>query len=369
MIAEDEPRGDDELLDGAVVPSGTSRVRDVLVCAAEGSESVTTEEWEAHPPIGAPRSLFPNAVSEVDLGEGIRLLSLPNKEAEEVVRACTPRGMNFDPARQFGQQYSFVRERTLEEIDGHDSYFNPDEDGKLYDALTLSRLIRDNGFSLQYTARVIDHGDGRRTIAYRASSEGNAAYRLGPGREWLDGAEAGELRALLDAHRTAELPPRVQRAMWRSEYATRLAWANVMLPTIIGGLEALLKIGRGYPTRQFKVRSTALAAELGIVGVDEDLCAEMYDGRSDWVHGSHVKLFGREGAGAPDDSEAQRVLGQIATMRDLLRAAIRRSIEDSDFRAIFASVPAIERRWPVTPPRRGVCARIQRRLPWAGARP
>ena len=265
MATAEDPRASGEPLDGAALSSGIARIRDIIVCAAEASDSVTPEEFRAHPPVGAPERLFPNAVLEVGLGDGVRLLSLPNKEAEEIMGACTPRGMSFNPARQFGQQYSFVRERTLEEIDGHDSYFNPDEDGKLYDALSLSRLIRDNGFSLHYTASVIDHVDGRRTIAYRASSEGNAAYRLVPGREWLDGAEAEGLRYCL-RRRARRTPAANPRAMWRSEYATRIGWADVMLPTIIGGLEAILKVGRGYPTGSSRVRSTAVAAELGIDG-------------------------------------------------------------------------------------------------------
>lgn len=339
VATEDEPRASGKLPDGAALSSGIARIRDVIICAAEGSRSVTPEEFRAHPPVGAPQSLYPSAVPEVELGDGVKLLALPGEEADEIMDACTPRGTNFDPIRQFSQRYSFVRDRTLAEID--DGYFNPDEDGKLYDALTLSRLIRDHGFSLQYTARVIDHDDGKRTIAYRASGEGNAAYRLAPGREWLDGPEAEQLAVLLAAKRSAELPPRVTRAMWRSEYATRIGWADVMLPMLIGGLEALLKVGRGQLTVQFKQRATAVAAELGVDGIDERFCGRMYDGRSDWVHGSHVRLFSQDGGQGPKDADERRVLGEIAKMRDLLRATIRRAIEAPEFRATFSEDDAL----------------------------
>lgn len=357
VASEDERRREPE---GAAAPPGIDRIRDIIVCAAEASDSVTPEEFRAHPPVGAPERLFPNAVSGVELGDGVKLLSLPSEEADEIMNACTPRGGNFDPIRQFSQRYSFVRDRTFEEID--DSYFNPDEDGKLYDALSLSRLIRDHGFSLQYAARVIDREDGKRTIAYRASGEGNAAYRLAPDREWLDGPEAEELAKLLTAKRSTELPPRVTRAMWRSEYATRIAWADVMLPMLIGGLEALLKVGRGQLTAQFKRRATALAAELEVDGIDERLCRRMYDGRSDWVHGSHVRLFGRAEGQGPTDAQERQVLDEIAKMRDLLRTAIRRAIEDSEFRAIFADDGALEERWPAPRPRAGFWRRVQQRL-------
>jgi hypothetical protein len=358
---EEEPRASGEPPDGTALSSGIARIRDIIVCAAEAPGSVTTVEFRAHPPVGAPQSLYPSAVSEIELGDGVKLLALPSEEAEEIMDACTPRGMNFDPIRQFSQRYSFVRHRTFEEID--DSYFNPDEDGKLYDALSLSRLIRDHGFSLQYTARVIDHVDGKRTIAYRASSEGNAAYRLIPGREWLDGPEAEGLAVLLAAKRSAELPPRVSRAMWRSEYATRIGWADVMLPMLIGGLEALLKVGRGQLTAQFKQRATAVAVELGVDGIDEHLCGRMYNGRSDWVHGSHVQLFGRGGSQVPTDADERRVLDEIAKMRDLLRAAIRRAIEDPEFRAIFTDDDALETHWSSSRPRAGFWGRLRQRPP------
>jgi hypothetical protein len=361
MARKDESWEENLISKGATVPSGISRIRDIIICAAETTDSVTPEEFRAHPPVGAPERLFPNAVSEVELGDGVKLLSLPGEEADEIMNACTPCGVNFNPIRQFSQRYSFVRNRTIEEVD--DSYFNPDEDGRLYDALSLSRLIRDHGFSLQYTARVVDHENGKRTIAYRASSEGAAAYRLTPGREWLDGPEAAELADLLAAQRSAELPNRVTRAMWRSEYATRIGWADVMLPTLIGGLEALLKVGRGQLTAQFKHRATAVAAELGVDGVSKSLCARMYDGRSDWVHGSHVQLFDRAGGHGATDAEEQRVLHEIATMRDLLRTAVRRAIEDPEFRAIFTDNDAIEMRWPAPrPPRVGFWSRLRRRF-------
>jgi hypothetical protein len=360
VATEGESRANSEPLDGAALSSGIDRIRDIIVCSAETPDSVTSEEFRAHPPVGAPQSLYPNVAPEVGLGDGVKLLALPSDEADEIMSACTPRGLNFDPARQSSQRYSFVRERTLEEIDN--SYFNPDEDGRLFDALSLSRLIRDHGFSLQYTARMIDH-DGRRTIAYRASSEGNAAYRLVPGREWLDGPGADELAILLAAKRSAELPPRVTRAMWRSEYATRIGWADAMLPTLIGGLEALLKVGRGQLTAQFKRRATAVAEELEMDGIDERLCGRMYDGRSDWVHGSHVRLFGREGNKGSTDAEERRVLSEIAKMRDLLRAAIRRAIEDAEFGAIFTDDDALEKRWPALRPRIGFWGRLQQQFP------
>jgi hypothetical protein len=338
------------------------RVRDTIVCAAELDETVSDAEWRQHPPVGIERDLFENAVAAVNLGEGVTLTCLPTEEADAIMDACEPRGHNFDPVRQFDQRYTFVRERSVEDEAGAGpAQFN--EDGKLRDALALSRLIRDNGFSLQYAARVMDRADGEQVIRPLAATNGIAVYRLLPGREWLDGPEAEGLARLLDAKWSAELPGRVKRAMWRAEYASWMHSADIMLLVLISGLEALLKVGYRDLTAQFKNRASALAADLGVDGISKRLCRRMYVGRSDWAHGSHVDLFGREGAPPIADEEERKLRDDIAKLRDLLRAACRQAIEDPEFRAVFTDDAAIETRWPSRRPTIGARLRSVLRRP------
>jgi len=321
------------------------RVRDAIVCAAELDETASDAERHQHPSVGIERDLPENAATSVSLGEEITLTCLPTEEADAIMDACEPRGRNFDPARQFGQRYTFVRERSIEDEAGAGpAQF--DEDRKLQDALALSRLIRDNGFSLQYAARVMDRADGEQVIRPFAATDGIAVYRLLPGREWLDGPEAEELAKLLDAKWSAELPARVKRAMWRAEYASWMHSADIMLLVVISGLEALLKVGYRDLTAQFKNRASALAADLGVEGISKRLCRRMYIGRSDWAHGSHVNLFGREGAPPISDEKERKLRDEIAKLRDLLRIACRKAIEDPEFRAVFTDDAAIETRWP-----------------------
>ncbi len=215
--------------------------------------------------------------------------------------------------------------------------------------------MRDNAFSTQYAARIVDHEDGQQQVIYTLGAESKTAYRVRTTRDWLDPSEAEELRALLSAYWEAEdrLPPRLIRAMWRTEHASWIKWADAILPTLISGLEALLKEGRSQLTKQFGARAPALAAELGVEGLGRDLCERMYDARSDWVHGSSVALFASpkpEGAAheqpSPQSAERDQALGAIALMQDLLRAAVRRALEDHDFREIFASDKNIIQRWP-----------------------
>lgn len=331
------------------------KVRDLIVCATDSSIDVPIEEVYEHPPIGEER--YPGLdddrgefVERVELGGGITVEELDHDLAELVMNACTPRGHYFVPVRQFGQRYSFVKEVPLEEWE--ERHFAWDTDGTLDDALTLSRLVRDNGYSTEYAARLIDYEDGQRCVVYVPYREDKAIYRLRQDREWLDAVEGRELAALLAVYweRRDELPPRVRRAMWRMAYAPRIRWADMLVPILVGGLEALLKIGRRDLTAQFTKRAPALAADLGINGLTEDLAERLYDGRSDWVHGSHVQLFAGPGTaaepGGPQEGDAQSALTEVAMLQNVLRGAVRRAIEDSDFREVFITDESIEQRWP-----------------------
>jgi hypothetical protein len=338
------------------------RVRDLIICVGDPSIDVPIEEVYAHPPIGWDRhpgvddQRFGETVDTIDLGRGIVIEELDRDTAELVMNACTPRGHYFVPVRQFGQRYSFVKEVPLDELEQR--HFAWDTEGALDDALTLSRLVRDNGYSTQYAARLIDYEDGQRCIVYVFHGEDKAIYRLRRDREWLDAAEGRELAGLLAAYWEGreELPPRVRRAMWRMAYAPRIRWADMVVPILIGGVEALLKIGRHGLTDQFKKRAPALAADVGIDGFSEDLAERLYDGRSDWVHGSHVQLFAGPSPSAetpdevepegPQSSEEQNAFDEVALLQDVLRGAVRRAIEDAEFRYVFVADEPVAERWP-----------------------
>jgi hypothetical protein len=145
--------------------------------------------------------------------------------------------------------------------------------------------------------------------------------------------------------------------MWRAEYASWLKWADLVVPVLVGGLEALLKTERQQSTHQFVTRVPALAAEVGIDGVDAVFCEHIYDARSEWVHGTHVRLFatGQEAqeqqeVGAqqgPQTEDQWSVFAEVARVQDVLRAAVRRCLEDAAFRAIFSDDQSIRVRWPL----------------------
>jgi hypothetical protein len=331
-----------------------TRVRDVLVWTGTETD-VSSDEFHAHPPIGL--AVWGMRTPEpVDLGRDLRIDQLDYDEAELVMNACTPRGHFFAPIRQFSQSMAFVRDISV------DSWREPiplRPRRRHRCALMLSRLVRDNSQSTQFAARIANFADGEQTVVYTLASETKHAYRLRRDRDWLDRDEGTELRELLRAYWNLgdSLPERVRRAMWRTEYASWLRWADLALPILVSGLESLLKTDRHPSMGQFTARVPALAAELGFEGITREFCERMYEARSEWVHGAHVRLFStgleaeqaaQQGAteGPATDAQAKAVT-DIARVQDVLRRAVRVCIEDKMFRDVFDGDDRIRMRWPL----------------------
>lgn len=334
---------------GAPTAAPITGIRDVILCGSEhGGSEIDDGDWRAHLPVGMDNRFgrYPDAVEQVAIGRDAVLTRLEEAEAAMVMNACDPRGHHVTPIRPHGQRYTFVCERPLEDLEHRQFAFDPD--GVLGDTLQLSRLVRDHGFSLQYAARILDYEDGESCVVPMPGTEGKAAYRLRRDREWLDAPEARELADLAATYWALEgLPDRVGRAMFRHEYASWQRYGDVILTMLAGGFEALLKVERGHATRQFVRRTAALAEELEVEGLDRGCCGRLYEARSAWAHGAHVALFDRTTAGSPNPDPAQHpALGEIALLQDALRRAVRKALEDADFRAIFESDEAIADRWP-----------------------
>jgi hypothetical protein len=315
----------------------TERVRDVLVVPSPGHRA-DEQDWLDNPPVDA----------EVDLGNGVFLARLTDDDvAEQVIHASIPRGLNHDATRQFGQLYSFWREVPEAEYDGNLFAWDPAQ--AIAEAIALSRFLLDNAHSFEFAGRVIDRAEGRRRIAPLTGHDGRIAYRSRKDRFWFTTDEAQTLRALLDHYRAVkdELPDRVSRALWHADRSCYCRYINEAVTNIATGLEALLSTGEDEPiTAQFTKRAKAVADELGIE-TSLTYWSWVYDARSKNVHGAESKLVAPVGWDETDDDPPPDVV-KIAKAQDVLRAAIRKSIEDDDFRAEFASDETVRARWPLT---------------------
>lgn len=301
-------------------------------------DEATDADFEAHPPADAS-----------DLGHGLSLVRLSHDEAELVMNASSPRGHFYIPVRQFGQRYSFVSEVDLAAY--QERPFGWDTDQRLGASIAMSRLVRDSAHCAEFAGRLIDYEDGEQQVVPLYGFEFRLAYRLKQDRGWLDAAEAAELAALVDAYLSVEpnWPTRVRRAINSCDRASQLPYLSESQPRLVTGLEALLSTHSTQLTKLFRERVYALAQDLGIEGLSKTLLDRMYKARSQAYHGSEVRLF----SGDPEaprgvlSPSQQRAVNETILLQQVLRSAVRKTIEDADFRALFDDDAAIRDRWPV----------------------
>jgi hypothetical protein len=326
-----------------------TRIRDVIVVPTTMVEGDYLAEEEQ--PAGEP---------PVELAEDMVLVDMPPADSGLVMNACTQRGHYFFAVRQFGERYTFVRE-VNPTVYAEGNRFGWDEEHRLFYTLALSRLIRDNGHSLEFAARLIDHEDEEQQVI-PVRTPFIAGYRLRRDRDWLSATEAAELRHLFADYWPIRdgLPWKVSYAMNLAEDAVHLRVLQRALLLITTGLSGLVYSHRGQVTKQFVERLPLLADEVAIEGVDEQYAADLYQARSEAAHGAPVSMFqarAEEGkddmepgqpAGEPEPPEAEPdVAAPLALAQDLLRAAARRAIEDAEFRSIFESDESVAAKWPV----------------------
>jgi hypothetical protein len=255
------------------------RVRDVLLVPWGTSEG----DWEVDPPVSEPG---------VDLGRSLVLTYLDHEEAELLMNACTPRGHYFFAIRQFDVLYGFVLEVDLDVHKQHP--FHWDVDRVIMTALQLSRLIRDNGYTPEFAARIVEHEDGVKQVIPQGHHYFAflPTFRLRDDRDWLTVAEANELRSLMDSYwaNVGGLPRQLSRAISLSEGAVHQSVLERQLVLLFMGLEALLNTGKRQVTKQMVKRLPLLADEVGVAGITKTFASKMYGDRASPAHGQELVL-------------------------------------------------------------------------------
>lgn len=267
-------------------------VRDVLLVPL--SEPVDQEEIGLHPPI----------VERVDVGRGVYVAQLDSGECQAIA--------GWDP------------------------------DQVLATVHQLSRLVIDHAHGLEWAARVEYASGEMRAVRPQEFGSGRWAYRFNPDtRHWLDRHDAKQLLDLMANFWAAEpaLSPRLRRALWMCEYMTHVRWLEYAIALMVTALESLLSTSRHHVTHQFQNRVVALAAEVGCP-VSEGLARRAYALRSSAWHGEPVPLD-------QPPPEHARAAEEAAILQRVLRAALRRAIDDPGFRGHFDDDAAVDARWPI----------------------
>ncbi len=305
-------------------PLAELSITDVVVIPASSNDG----DWADGGPAGDP---------PVQLLPDLRLMRLPMKEALAYQKACEPRHMNFDAIdlEGGGHRYALVRHpapatwKQLHQFDADDA---------LHQALAISRYLVLNALCTEVAARriqglrphpdqIVAVGPGNRFYAWRVL-DGSRAY--------LTQDDARQLGVLLTALRRDRdrLPPRIWNAIWYCESSFRTYYMEIASVHVVTALESLLKVKRGDATAQFATRVPELARAVGIAGMTRRRAEAFYGRRSRSVHGRGVRV--------DTFSPATR---ELAAMQRLMTTALRKAIEDREFRALFTG-PKLEARWP-----------------------
>lgn len=117
--------------------------RDVVV-QTTGTTQTPLRIFQSQPPI----------TERVELNSDLWIGPIPH-EIEIVLSACEPRGLNYNPSRQYGYRYCFVREFKTETYPS----YQWDEDRELQRLILLSRLVHPTTASNHYSARLICKGE------------------------------------------------------------------------------------------------------------------------------------------------------------------------------------------------------------------
>ena len=300
------------------------RIQDVVIHTNEGLFLGSRSPVESIP-------LLP---PRFDLAADLWIGRLDDGIAEMVLDSCDPPGYGLNkPVRQFGQLYAYVREPAPPQ-----PAEKWDSDSRLQTCVALSRLVHPTLISFRYAARILYDSDatvwqiipgpvtGHRADAWVAT-EGH--------RDWLTPRELDELKELVTHMPLSHLPPRVWRAFWYHEFASRTRYVDVKWTLISTALEALVHTDRSRSTAQFTVRVPGLAAELKGCDFSKADAETAYEVRSQLSHGQGLENL---------EDNARRVYQR---MEIVLRGVLVRAIQDAEFAQVFALEEEIRSRWPL----------------------
>lgn len=214
-----------------------------------------------------------------------------------------------------------------------------DADQAIQIAIALSRLIRPTSVSGDYAARIERNEAYLRIIPAGVRTQSYVLDTSTP--PWLSQVEAEQLMVLVERYRilAGELgaTSRLGTALWFAEHGAHNFYVEIRLLHAVTGLEALLNTSGDQATKQFTTRLASLASELGFT-MSKTQASKIYEARSEASHGMPAVL-------GPDQAKRDKSAERLDLIEAVLRAAVRRGLEDDDFRAALSSAGGVEDRW------------------------
>jgi hypothetical protein len=264
--------------------------------------------------------------------------------AEAILDACSPRGENHEPYRQYGASYALYKDFPAS-TRHYKPNFDPDLELRL--VLFLSRLVHPTSMGLERSVRVRWWSNGKREIiAYNSWDQNRNAFVVHPNEDWLLPSDMSALSALLTAYHANKPPPRVARALWFYEAAFRQYYVDLRWAFLVMALEALVHIrkeklpsGKRFvgTTKVFVDRLLHLGTLDSALTIPEQTLFDFYEERSVVAHG---QVFGRLGA---------RLSSLYDELEEFARRILRKAVLDPGFAGVFITDAQIKAALPLRP--------------------
>ncbi len=278
----------------------------------------------------------PPLSKQLEVSPGIQLAAVRQHVARAVFHACKFR--ELEPGDD-SAMYGFVR------YDPPGQHW--DEDQAISKALYLSHLVRPHEGGFEFAAR-IQTDDKSRVVRLEpfdvTPCYGRAYPCVGVSRRWLTQAEGGELRTLIIAYDTSReyfADKRLGMAVSLFAEAPFVYHGRPRAALLAGILEGLVSTSPERALKQFVVRVPALAAEVGMPGLDRRWAERIYKLRSKLAHGT--PLFQ-----SPEESHRRAVADELQLamydMDELLRRILKRALLERSF---AERVHNVDLHWPV----------------------
>jgi hypothetical protein len=207
-----------------------------------------------------PRLIVTDGSNRFDLSDEIWIERLDEQLAKHIQKACEPPHYKINSVEHDRHLYAFVHRVPVVEKRKYAGIAG------VFATIALSRLVHPTSIGDRYCSNVFHFGLPDSAIQAIQQTVVNAHVFIGNNRrDWLSVEDGNVLRKLMVwVPETKPMHPRVHRAYWNHEYATRCYYLDARWPLVVSGLEALINVEEDHVTRQFCQRALQLAKEFQI---------------------------------------------------------------------------------------------------------
>lgn len=260
---------------------------------------------------------------------------------KEILHCCLPAWnwqgeSGFHPTLQFSTHHALINSKPANPDD-----YNWDRDQRIREYVALSRIVHPSATSFDYCARLTKNDEAGWNII--PSSTSQSAYTSSK-RTFLRLDEWRQTAILVEKWQGVKsLAARIVKALWWREKTAQEYFPRTRWPSLVTAIESLIKIWgqRRFGSTENFVRGMLLFAQELRVNYTEQDARLSYDIRSRQTHGGEWPMHSirkyneKNGQPVQEENLNTTVIDLYDRTEALLDGALKKSIEDDQFRSIF----------------------------------